>query len=115
MSKRTLKILSIIFILSFALTGIMFASEKPVKSATENGAQAVNTSYALQILLWAVIFGLAGIILLIIGYYLWELVTVSYSVKKQLIERQNVAVGIVVAGFIIGMAIIIGATLISIM
>ena len=57
----------------------------------------------------ASIFGLAGIVLLIVGYYIWELVT-PYSVRKEL-QDKNTAVAIVTAGFILGMALIIGAAL----
>ena len=83
---------------------------------------ATNASQAAQDLprqspsVWGFIFdaailGLSGIILLIIGYYIWEAVTISYSVKKELVEKQNQAVALVTASFIIGMAIIIAAAL----
>ncbi len=66
-----------------------------------------------RLLLDATIFGLAGLFLLIVGYYVWELVT-PYNVRKELQESKNVAVAIVTAGFILGMALIISATLILI-
>jgi putative membrane protein len=59
------------------------------------------------------IFGFVGIILLIVGYYVWELVT-PYNVRKELEENRNVAVAIVVAAFILGMAIVIAASLVLI-
>jgi len=61
----------------------------------------------------ASIFGVVGILLLIVGYYVWELVT-PYNVRKELQENKNVAVAIVVAAFIIGMAIVVGASLLLI-
>jgi putative membrane protein len=61
----------------------------------------------------ASIFGVVGIVLLILGYYVWELVT-PYNVRKELQENKNVAVAIVVAAFIIGMAIVVGASLLLI-
>lgn len=61
----------------------------------------------------ASIFGIVGVVLLIIGYYLWELIT-PYNVRKELQDNKNVAVAIVVAAFIIGMAIVIAASLILI-
>jgi uncharacterized iron-regulated membrane protein len=66
-----------------------------------------------EFLLYVVIFGFAGIVILIGGYYLWELIT-PYNVKQQLVEHKNTAVAIVVAAFIIGMAIVIGSALILI-
>jgi putative membrane protein len=61
----------------------------------------------------ASILGVAGIALLIIGYYIWELVT-PYNLRRELQENKNLAVAVVVAAFILGMAIVIGAALILI-
>lgn len=82
-------------------------------------ASAAKSSSAHASSIWgflldAAVFGLAGILLLIVGYYIWEAITLSYSVKKELIEKQNQAVATVTASFIIGMAIIIAAALILI-
>jgi uncharacterized membrane protein YjfL (UPF0719 family) len=66
-----------------------------------------------RLLLDASLFGIAGIVLLIIGYYVWELIT-PYNLRRELHENKNVAVAIVVAAFIIGMAIVIAASLILI-
>ena len=66
-----------------------------------------------RLLLDASLFGIAGIVLLIIGYYVWELIT-PYSLRKEIHENKNVAAAIVVAAFILGMAIVIAASLILI-
>jgi uncharacterized membrane protein YjfL (UPF0719 family) len=66
-----------------------------------------------RLLLDATLFGIAGIVLLIIGYYVWELIT-PYNLRRELHENKNVAVAIVVASFIVGMAIVIAASLILI-
>jgi uncharacterized membrane protein YjfL (UPF0719 family) len=66
-----------------------------------------------RLLLDATIFGVAGIALLIIGYYIWELVT-PYNLRRELQDNKNLAVAVVVAAFIIGMAIVIAAALILI-
>ena len=66
-----------------------------------------------RLMLDAALFGLSGIVLLIIGYYLWELIT-PYNLRREIHENKNSAVAIVVAAFILGMAIIIAASLILI-
>jgi uncharacterized membrane protein YjfL (UPF0719 family) len=66
-----------------------------------------------RLLLDATLFGMAGIVLLIIGYYVWELIT-PYNLRREIHENKNVAVAIVVAAFILGMAIVIAASLILI-
>jgi putative membrane protein len=62
-------------------------------------------------LLTSVVYGLVGLILLLIGYYIYELIT-PWSVKEELISHRNPAVGLVVAAFILGMAIVIAAAII---
>jgi hypothetical protein len=62
-------------------------------------------------LLTSVVYGLVGMILLLIGYYIYELIT-PWSVKDELISHRNPAVGLVVAAFILGMAIVIAAAII---
>ncbi len=62
-------------------------------------------------LLTSVIYGLVGLILLLIGYYVYEIIT-PWSVKEELISHRNPAVGMVVAAFILGMAIVIAAAII---
>lgn len=59
----------------------------------------------------SVVYGLVGLLLLLIGYYSYELIT-PFSVKEELISHRNPAVGIVVAAFILGTAIIIAAAII---
>jgi uncharacterized membrane protein YjfL (UPF0719 family) len=66
-----------------------------------------------RLLLDAALFGLAGIVLLIIGYYIWELIT-PYNLRREIQENRNTAAAIVVAAFILGMAIVIAAALILI-
>jgi uncharacterized membrane protein YjfL (UPF0719 family) len=57
------------------------------------------------------VYGLLGLLLLLIGYYLYEIVT-PFSVKEELVTHRNAAVGMVVAAFILGMAIVIAAAII---
>jgi putative membrane protein len=59
------------------------------------------------------IFGVTGIVLLILGYYIWELVT-PYNLRRELQENKNLAVAVVAAAFILGMAVVIGAALLRI-
>lgn len=61
-------------------------------------------------LLISVVFGVVGMALLIGGYYVFELLT-SYSISKELVEDHNVAVGVVVAAVILGLAIVIAASI----
>ncbi|HEX3904838.1 MAG TPA: DUF350 domain-containing protein [Polyangia bacterium] len=65
-----------------------------------------------RLLLDFALFGLSGIVLLIVGYYLWEMIT-PYNLRREIHENKNVAVAIVAAAFVIGMGIVIAAALVS--
>jgi putative membrane protein len=64
-----------------------------------------------RMILDATIFGVIGIVLLILGYYIWELVT-PYNLRRELQENKNVAVAVVAASFVLGMAIVVGAAVV---
>jgi uncharacterized membrane protein YjfL (UPF0719 family) len=61
-------------------------------------------------LIWAILFGLIGICLTIAGYKIFDWVT-PIDVEKELSEKQNIAVAIVCAAVIIGIAIVIHASI----
>lgn len=84
--------------------------------AGESSVPAVEPQIIAPMLSWtslltSVVYGLLGLSLLLIGYYIYELIT-PFSVKEELISHRNPAVGMVVAAFIIGMAIVIAAAII---
>jgi putative membrane protein len=66
-----------------------------------------------RLLLDFALFGLSGIVLLIIGYYLWEMIT-PYNLRREIHENKNVAVAIVAAAFVIGMGIVIGSAILRV-
>jgi putative membrane protein len=51
----------------------------------------------------AAVFGLIGIALLLLGYWLFDLITPRLDVQKELCEK-NVAVAIVIAALLLGIA-----------
>lgn len=56
--------------------------------------------------LMAVIYGIVGIVLLILGYKLFDWITPKIHVQKELSEK-NTAVAIVVAALLLGVAYIV--------
>jgi uncharacterized membrane protein YjfL (UPF0719 family) len=65
---------------------------------------------AFIVLLWSVIYGVMGIVLTIAGYKIFDWIT-PIDVEKELSERQNVAVAIVTAAVIIGIAMVVSAAI----
>jgi uncharacterized membrane protein YjfL (UPF0719 family) len=54
----------------------------------------------------SIVFGIVGIVLLVFGYWFFDLVLTKLDFNQELKEK-NVAVAIVIAGFMIAIGIII--------
>jgi len=65
---------------------------------------------ALITLLWSLIYGALGILLTIAGYKIFDWIT-PIDVEKELGEKQNIAVAIVTAAVIIGVALVVAAAI----
>ena len=133
--KKIVVVLLSLFLISFGVMGALAAEAAPAAPAeTEQGAapemqqnqtpppaapeaapmkkrSSERWARLLRFIVNAVILGIVGILLLIIGYYIWEMITVNYSVREQLVDHKNTAVAIVTASFVLGMAIVIGIAL----
>jgi putative membrane protein len=60
----------------------------------------------LHALLGTAAFGFLGLVLMLLGFKLFELITRRLDVEKQL-ENQNMAVGIVVGALLLGISLIV--------
>jgi hypothetical protein len=98
-----------IFIALIALIVLFFMV--PVMVSAQDTKPVLEKGFNWIILLYVAMVSLLGIVLLVAGYFIWELIT-PYSVKLQLLEQKNIAVAIVASSFVIGMAIIIAAALV---
>jgi uncharacterized membrane protein YjfL (UPF0719 family) len=58
------------------------------------------------------VYSLVGIIMMVIGFAVINLIT-PFSVKKEIEDDQNTALGIIIGSVIIGIAIIIGSVISS--
>jgi putative membrane protein len=71
----------------------------------------INYANLGEALLATAIFGIVGILLMVLGYKVFDWITPRIDVQKELAERNNIAVGIVIAAVFIGVAIIISAAM----
>ena len=62
-------------------------------------------------LLATTLFGLVGIVLMLLGFKAFDWLTPKIDLEKELAENNNVAVGIVVASVMVGIAIIVAAAM----
>lgn len=65
---------------------------------------------AMAMFAWSIIYGVIGIVLTIAGYKIFDWIT-PIDVEKELSERQNIAVAIVCAAVIVGIAIVVSAAI----
>ena len=69
-------------------------------------------SLTLDVFLSTLLYGLMGVLMCVLGYFAFDKIA-GLSLKHELVEDQNVAVGIMLAGAFIGIGIVIGAVMIS--
>ena len=82
-----------------------------VLDATAAGVTTGGEHLNLMDLASTGVYGLVGIALFVLAYKIFDWVT-PFSLDKELLEEHNVAVGVVVAGFMIGVAIIVSAAIV---
>jgi uncharacterized membrane protein YjfL (UPF0719 family) len=61
--------------------------------------------------LWA--FGLSGIVLLYIGYWVFDKLTPGIHFTREVVDNKNIAAAIVIAAILIGVALIVAATMVG--
>jgi uncharacterized membrane protein YjfL (UPF0719 family) len=59
-----------------------------------------------------VIYSLIGLLFFVVAYFLIEKLT-PFSVRKEIEEDQNIALGLIIGLMMVGLAIIIGASIMS--
>ena len=62
-----------------------------------------------HLLLSSIVFGFVGIVLMMCGFKIFDRITPRIDVERELVERNNMAVAIVVAAIIIGSSIVTAA------
>ena len=76
----------------------------------ESGGAPWHPSGLMQSVLSSALFGLVGIVLAILGFKLFDLVT-PFNLEKEMCENKNIAVGILCAAIVLGICHIIAASI----
>ncbi|WP_042146694.1 DUF350 domain-containing protein [Paucisalibacillus sp. EB02] len=66
--------------------------------------------YSSDVIWETIIWGVFGVVLQMIAYFLFDLFTRNFSVEEQL-SKNNIAVGLMSLGVSIGLALVIGASI----
>ena len=83
--------------------------------AQDNGAAVeepplVNFKVIAGFIIEGIIFSIVGLIVLMVGYKVFDMAT-PYDLNKQIAEENNVAAGIAVAGVLVSLGIIVAAAM----
>ena len=89
---------------------ISFAPSSSFAAATELPATWHPQSFGMAVLATAV-FGLVGIVLALIGFKLFDMIT-PFNLEREMCENKNVAVGVLCAGIVLGVCVIVAAAIV---
>lgn len=71
-----------------------------------------ESSLSLAVLGSTLVYGVMGILLTLAGYFVFDKV-VGLNLQHELVEDQNTAIGIMLAGVFIGCSIVVAAVMLS--
>lgn len=81
----------------------------PTAAYAQSGA---GSDLSPQTIIATILYGLIGVALCIVGYFVFDKLA-GLNLKRELVEDQNIAIGIMLAGAFIGIAIVIAAVMLS--
>lgn len=81
----------------------------PTTASAQSGA---GSDLSPQTIIATILYGLIGVALCIVGYFLFDKLA-GLNLKRELVEDQNIAIGVMLAGAFIGIAIVIAAVMLS--
>lgn len=73
-------------------------------------ALVVKIDQLLEVLVTTLIFVIIGLVFFAVGFFIMDKLT-PFSIRKEIEEDQNTALGIVIGAMLIGIAIIIAAAI----
>ena len=79
-------------------------------AAQEAPAAPWHPTGFLHAVIASIVFGLIGIVLAIVGFKLFDLVT-PFNLEKEICQEKNIAVGILCAAIVLGICHIIAASM----
>ncbi|MEI6729829.1 MAG: DUF350 domain-containing protein [Pseudomonadota bacterium] len=66
-------------------------------------------SISIHYIINSLIFSVLGVIILIAAFFILDLITPRYHLWKEIVEKQNLALSILLGSFTIGIALIVAA------
>jgi len=94
------------------LAAPLFAAVLALPVAAQEVVLRETTGLSGSVFLSTLLYGVVGILMCVLGYVVFDKV-IGLNIKHELVEDQNVAVGIMLAGAFIGIAIVVAAVMVS--
>ena len=89
---------------------LMMAASAHAQDATT--APPVAGGLTPMLVIGTIVYSILGLIILLVGFKVFDVFT-PYKLHKELAEDQNVAIGVMVAGLFIALAIIIASAIVG--
>lgn len=104
MSAKTMKSGILVAVLLVSLASVAVGQDTVANAGAGWGNEFIHGILA------SLIYSILGLIVLMIGFKVLDVVT-PFSLNKEIAEDDNVAAGVVVAGLMIGLGVIIAAAI----
>jgi uncharacterized membrane protein YjfL (UPF0719 family) len=108
MSKKVMKFG---FAIAVFLVGIASVVSAQVSGGTGESIQFLSGWSLLSGIIGTIVYSALGLIVLLIGFKIFDMMT-PFSLNKEIAEDDNVAAGVVVAGIMVALGIIVAAAII---
>lgn len=89
---------------------VFVTTAKAQEDSVAEEASLLNFTALGILILEGIIFSIVGLIILMVGYKIFDLAT-PYDLNRQIAEENNTAAGIAVAGVLVSLGIIVAAAL----
>ena len=97
-----------VMVIMAACVGLAFAQDQPV-GQKEGPVEGLYDSI-VKPLFKTVVFGIVGIVILLIGYKVIDMAT-PFAINKEIAEDDNTAAGVLAAGMLVAIAVILHAAI----
>ncbi len=112
MAKKIVRIafcLAIVWIVSAAVLAAHVRADTDQATAAA-GAPMLNVKVLLGLVIESVVFSVVGLIILLIGYKIFDAVT-PYHLNHEIAEDNNTAAGVAIAGLLIALGLIVASAI----
>ena len=109
MAKKIVRIalcLAIVWIVSAAVLSTHVRAQEAAGQATMGTAPMLNIKVLVGLVIESVVFSVVGLIILLIGYKIFDAVT-PYHLNHEIAEDNNTAAGVAIAGLLIALGLIV--------